>query len=256
MAAVTVLRLSRCCRSLNGATSDASHHQKLAVEHDAGRQACDHIGKGCRNIVAGAREEAPLAALMCRLHADAVPLPFRHEVLRLDQGQLPVLDLMRQHQRAEGRHRSDIRPRPYAGKPGEQLGIRRAKPVPDLFDLGERHFRPFGERGLGEPRRDADAERSGEELEQRPALGGIEPVQPIGQEARHLASAWRASALARCRQAAASPPTPRLLARSARWSRRCRRHSRARGRTAPDRCGFRSSRRGCGGAAAGRTARR
>ena len=59
--------------------------------------------------------------------------------------------------------------------------------MPDLFDLGERHFRPFGEPGLGEPRRDADAERSGQELEQRPALGGIEPVQPIGQEARHLA---------------------------------------------------------------------
>ena len=58
--------------------------------------------------------------------------------------------------------------------------------MPDLLDLGERHFRPFGERGLGEPRRDADAERSGEELEQRPALGGIEPVEPMGQEARHL----------------------------------------------------------------------
>ena len=58
--------------------------------------------------------------------------------------------------------------------------------MPDLLDVGERHFRPFGERGLGEPRRDADAERSGEELEQRPALGGIEPVEPMRQEARHL----------------------------------------------------------------------
>ena len=126
MAALTVLRLSRCCRSLNGADLRPSHHQKLAVEHDAWRQACDHIGKGAGNIVAGAREEAPLAALMRRLHADAVPLPFRHEVLWLDQGQLPVLDLMRQHQRPEGRRRSDVGPRPCAGKPGEQFGVRRA----------------------------------------------------------------------------------------------------------------------------------
>ena len=34
-AGVTVLRLSRCCRSLNGATSPLAHHQQLAVEHHA-----------------------------------------------------------------------------------------------------------------------------------------------------------------------------------------------------------------------------
>ena len=58
--------------------------------------------------------------------------------------------------------------------------------MPDFLDVGERHFRPFGERGLGEPRGDADAERSGEELEQCPALGGIEPIEPMRQEARDL----------------------------------------------------------------------
>ena len=203
MAALTVLRLSRCCRSLNGATSDPRITRSSPSSTTPGGSPATTSGKAAGNIVAGAREEAPLAALMCRLHADAVPLPFRHEVLRLDQGELPVLDLMRQHQRAEGRRGPDFGPWASAGKPGEQLGIRRAKPVPDLLDVGQRHFRPFGERGLGEPRRDADAERSGEELEQRPALGGIEPIEPMGQAGPAPPSAWRASALARCRQAAA-----------------------------------------------------
>ena len=58
--------------------------------------------------------------------------------------------------------------------------------MPDLLDVGERHFGPFGERGLGEPRRDADAERPGKELEQRPALRRIETIEPMRQEARDL----------------------------------------------------------------------
>ena len=58
--------------------------------------------------------------------------------------------------------------------------------MPDLLDIGERHLRPFGERGLGEPRRDADAERAGQELEQSPALRGVEAVEPTGKQPRHL----------------------------------------------------------------------
>ena len=58
--------------------------------------------------------------------------------------------------------------------------------VPHLLDLGERLRRPFGERGLGEPCRHADAERAGQELEQRPAPCRVEPVEPAGEQRRNL----------------------------------------------------------------------
>ena len=45
-----------------------------------------------------------------------------------------------------------------------------------------------GDRGLGEPRRDADAQAAGDELEQRPAAGLVERVEP----ARELRRAVRA----------------------------------------------------------------
>ena len=120
------------------------------------------------------------------LHADAVPLPFGDEVGRCYCRKLLVLDLMRQHQRPEHRRPADLRPRRLAGEPGEQLDIRRLQPVPHFLDIGERYAGPLRKRGLGEPRRDTDAERSGQELQQRPAPSGVEPVEPARQQRRHL----------------------------------------------------------------------
>ncbi len=50
--------------------------------------------------------------------------------------------------------------------------------MPERFDRVELLARPFGQRGLGQPRRDADAQAAGDELQQRPAPGRIEPVEP------------------------------------------------------------------------------
>ncbi len=171
---------------MNGATSTPAHHQKLAVEHDAAGQPLDHVREASRDVVAGAREEPRFAALVRRLDADAVPFPFGDEVLGVDRGKLLVLDLMRQHQRPERGARPHFGAGGGAGEPGEQRAIGRVHAVPDLLDLGERLPRPFGERGLGEPRRDADPERSGHELEQGPAAGGIEAVEPAREQPRHF----------------------------------------------------------------------
>ncbi len=62
--------------------------------------------------------------------------------------------------------------------------------MPDLFDIGEIDARPLGERGLGEPPRDADAQRPGQELEQRPAARRVERIEPAGKQGRGLGG-WR-----------------------------------------------------------------
>src|SRR5205085_7858709 len=54
----------------------------------------------------------------------------------------------------------------------------RREAVPDFLDAVELNAAPFGERGLREPRRDADPHRAGHQLEQRPAAGCVEPVEP------------------------------------------------------------------------------
>ncbi len=48
-----------------------------------------------------------------------------------------------------------------------------------------------GDRGLGEPRRHADAQCAGHELEQRPTPGFVEPVEPRGEPGRQLRLAER-----------------------------------------------------------------
>ena len=82
-------------QSVEGGDLAVPHDQQLAVEHHPFGKGLDHIGKGARNIVAGPREEPPLAALMDGLHADAVPFPLGDEVLGFDRWKLLVVDLMR-----------------------------------------------------------------------------------------------------------------------------------------------------------------
>ena len=216
----------------------AAHHQQLAVEHDAGRQRLRphrerrrRYRRRCARRGAARRLDVP-PARGCR----PTSIPPRSPSGSI-AAELPVLDLMRQHQRAEGRHRSDV---------GRSALRRRARRTA-RHKAGEARARPPRSRraALSTIRR-APVLASRAETPTRSApvtsLSSAQrsvassPSSQCGQEARHLASAWRASALARSRQAAACRPTPRLLARSARWSRRCRRHSRARARTAPDRC--------------------
>ena len=61
--------------------------------------------------------------------------------------------------------------------------------MPDFFDTIELDTAPFGERGLGEPRRDANPQLAGDELQQRPAPRRVERIEPGLEEPRHLAAA-------------------------------------------------------------------
>jgi hypothetical protein len=58
--------------------------------------------------------------------------------------------------------------------------------VPDLFDAIDLDTAPLSERGLGEARRDPDPQTAGDELEERPAAGRIERVEPGFEQARDI----------------------------------------------------------------------
>ena len=85
---------------------------------------------------------------------------------------------LREHDRAERRERGGDRALALAFEPGEELDIRRLQAVPDLLDLGHLLAAEARQRLLGEPRRDADAQAAGDELQKREAAGGVEPVEP------------------------------------------------------------------------------
>ena len=55
--------------------------------------------------------------------------------------------------------------------------IGRGERVPVLLDFLDRDLERLRERGLGEPRRNADAHRAGRQLDQRVAAVGVEPVE-------------------------------------------------------------------------------
>ena len=56
--------------------------------------------------------------------------------------------------------------------------------MPHFFDLVGIDAESLAQRGLGEPRRDADAQPAGDQLEQRIAPLGIEPVEHPGEQLR------------------------------------------------------------------------
>ena len=201
---VTVLRLRRCCRSLKGATRrrgrPAARHRARASKRRWPRR-CRESPRRCR------RRSAKTAASRRRaLSCTRMPSHF-HSARKsrgIERGELGVLERMRQHQRAEGRGAlasgRGARPRASANSGTVGRRERRARPPRSRRPSG----RHVGQRGLGEPRRDADAQRAGDQLEQRPAAGGIERVEPAADERRqHL---WRcvARSVRRPRRAPAS----------------------------------------------------
>ena len=88
-----------------------------------------------------------------RLHADAVPFPFRDEVRGIEIGEIRILDRMRQHHRAERRGIAIDRLFAAAFQPGEQIEIGRRQPRPDQFDVVRVLVAERGGRGLRQPRR-------------------------------------------------------------------------------------------------------
>jgi len=64
---------------------------------------------------------------------------------------------MREHDRTERRRIARLGPRALALQPGEEFGIRRLQPVPDLLDLVGRNATEAGRGRLGQAGGDTDA---------------------------------------------------------------------------------------------------
>ena len=138
---------------------------------------------------------------------------------------------MRQHRRAE-RRRVAALPACRRGLQARRTVRRRAASGParaisissDVLAAKRRR------RGLGEPRRDADAQAAGDELQQRPAAGLVERVEPACELRRQLRLAERGQCCRRPRDKRRRSFGALLLrvwpATSARRFRTGRRHSR------------------------------
>ena len=111
-----------------------AQYQQLAVERHIRRHRRADIGKGGADLVARARIEPLLAAAGDELHADAVPFPLGQVFVRVEPGEVAILDRLRQHQRAKIRQIASLRRRTAALEPVEQRLVGRGHPVPDLFD--------------------------------------------------------------------------------------------------------------------------
>ena len=118
---VTALRLSRCCSTLNDCTRPSRTISSSPSIAPGSRSASARSGKLFGDVLAGARIEprrrrAVLVRAGDRLHADAVPFPFRREVARIERGEIGLLDRMRQHRRPERRR--------IARSPASRRGLR------------------------------------------------------------------------------------------------------------------------------------
>ena len=98
---------------------------------------------------------------------------------------------MREHRGTVGSGVAIGRPVRAALEPGEQLTIGRREAGPDQLDLPRVVRAERGSRRLGKPRRDTDAQASGHELQQRPASGLLELVEPARDLAGQLGFAER-----------------------------------------------------------------
>ena len=167
-----------------------AHDQELAVNRARQPQRIEKIGKALGNVLAGARiEPRDRSAVMARghgLHANAVPFPLGHEFGGVEPGKVRLVERMRQHHRPERRRIAAFRLFRAAFEPGEQLDIGRRQAGPKQLDILRVGGTERGDRRLGESRRNADAQSAGDELDQRPAAGFVQRIEPARQPRRQL----------------------------------------------------------------------
>ena len=113
-----------------------------------------------------------------RLHPNAVPFPFRDEIGGVEIGKIRILDRMRQHHRTERRRVEIDRRIGAAFQPREQIEIGRLEARPHQFDVVRILVAERCRGGLGQPRRNPDPHRAGDEFQQRPAAGLVQLVEP------------------------------------------------------------------------------
>jgi hypothetical protein len=118
-----------------------------------------------------------------QLDADAVPFPLGRELV---ERHLRFLERVGEHERPEHRHVARARLGAASFGPVEQLGIGGLEPVPHLLDGIDIEPERVGQRLLGEPRADPDAQLAGRQLEQGEAPRRVEMVEHRRQRARRV----------------------------------------------------------------------
>src|ERR1700749_1624139 len=76
-------------------------------------------------------------------------------------------------------------------EPGEQLAIGRRETRPQEFNVMGIFVAERGTGGFSKPRRNADAQAAGDKLDQRPAPGFVERIEPACELPRELRFAQR-----------------------------------------------------------------
>ena len=205
----TALRFSRCCRSANGATTPSRITSSSPSSTASEVHRLDDLGKGARRCPrrrasrAAAARRAPPAARGCRPTSIPRGTPAASSAARsgASSGCASIGGRNTGAPAGSGRVAAPL-------QPGEQRQVGRRQAVPHLLDLVRRDppVGQFGQRDLGQPRRGADAQAAGDELQQRVAAGRVGRIQPAGDDA----AAGRPSAWC-----SASPPPPSCAAAAA-----------------------------------------
>ena len=146
-----------------------AQHQQFAVDGAGKAQRGQQIGKALCNVFAAARIKPRLQLAIRvtaadRLHPDAVPFPFGDEIGGVEIGEIGILDRMRQHDRAERRGIEIDGLLGAALQPREQVEIGRLKTRPHQFDIVRILVAERRRGGLGQPRRNPDPHRAGDEF--------------------------------------------------------------------------------------------
>ena len=184
-----------------------AHHQQFAIEHRMKIHRLEDFRKRAGNVLGAARIEPPAAFGRDKLHADAVPFPFGAPIRRLHPGKVRRLQRMRQHRRTEHRRLRRIGPRRALLQPREQRQIRRRQAVPHLLHIIGLDAADLRQRDLRQPRRDADAQSAGDQLEQCQPHRCIGRIQPARDNPRQC----------RLGRSSPTPPPPRRDAAAPHW---------------------------------------
>ena len=194
-----LLRLSRCCSTLNDCTRPSRTISSSPSIAPAKSQRLDQIGKALGDVLAGARIE-PRDRLPSRVApataCTRMPSHF-HSAMKSAGSSAARSASSIACASIAGRNGAGSRARRLLGaafEPGEQLAVGRREAGPEHLDLVGVLAAERGGRGLGEPRRDADAQAAGDQLEQRPAAGLVERVEPARELRGQLRLAERATA--------------------------------------------------------------
>ena len=109
------------------------------------------------------------------LDTDAIPFPFGGMFGQIERH--PLLQRTGQHERAEDRHVAGGGRRCGAGGPLEQRRERRCQAMPNLLHRLHIQAETLRQPGLGQPRRDADAQCAGGEFDEGITALHIQPIE-------------------------------------------------------------------------------